>query len=376
MTLHVARPRTMAGWPSRGKRALGADCRRGRGFTLVELLVVIAIIGVLVALLLPAVQAAREAARRSQCLNNVKNLSLGALNYESSRGGLPFGRKFDIWDTYTWTEAILPNIEQQAIYNLYWTLPQKKLVFGGWSDNNNQNYGPQGDDARRRQARHSAIPPFYCPSDKTPQPNELYSAMWGFLRGTYRGCTGAGDLYGNRIYASDGLIPKFAWKGALGVTKWEGARPVSPPELMTQSPGVNLKEIVDGTSRTLMFSEGLVPETADWGGSIGETIYGNMGGALFSAYETPNSSVADTIFGPCPLDVYDTEYQGPCVSRAHPGTGSPGGDQVFSSARSVHSGGVNASMVDGSGKFVADGVDRAVWRSAGTAAGEEAFEQP
>src|SRR4051812_2640418 len=68
--------------------------RKRRGFTLVELLVVIAIIGILVALLLPAIQAAREAARRSQCQNNLKNVSLAVLNYESARKTLPMGTKF------------------------------------------------------------------------------------------------------------------------------------------------------------------------------------------------------------------------------------------------------------------------------------------
>jgi prepilin-type N-terminal cleavage/methylation domain-containing protein len=99
-------------------------CRRERGgFTLVELLVVIAIIGVLVALLLPAIQAAREAARRSQCLNNLKQLSLGSMSFESARGGLPYGRKFDRWDAYTWTQVLLPQIEQPGVAALYWTLP-------------------------------------------------------------------------------------------------------------------------------------------------------------------------------------------------------------------------------------------------------------
>jgi prepilin-type N-terminal cleavage/methylation domain-containing protein/prepilin-type processing-associated H-X9-DG protein len=347
--------------------------RRLEGFTLVELLVVIAIIGVLVALLLPAVQAAREAARRTQCLNNVKNLSLGSLNYESSKGRLPIARKYDIWDSYTWTQAILPQIEQQAIFQLYWTFPEKKYRN---ADSTSQNIGPQGDDQQRRQARHTPIQLFYCPSDKTPQPNELYSPVWGFIRGTYRGCTGAGDLYGNRIYAPDGQVPLYGWKGAMGVVKWEGPRPAIPPESMPLSPGVGLKEVTDGTSRTLMFSEGLVPETPDWGGAIGETVYGNLGGALFSAYETPNSSVADVITGYCPSEVGDSSYPAPCTAPIKNGTGTGAGTAIFASARSVHAGGVNASMVDGSGRFVNDSVDRLVWHAAGTAAYNEELELP
>jgi prepilin-type processing-associated H-X9-DG protein len=255
-------------------------------------------------------------------------------------------------------------------------LPEKKLKLGSPTA---QNYGPQGNDVRRRQARQTPIPLFYCPSDNTPQPNELDTQDWGFLRGTYRGCVGAGDLYGNRIFGSDGNVPKFAWKGAMGVTKWEGPRPPSPVDSMPLSRGVNLKEIPDGTSRTLLFSEGLVPTVPGWGGAIGETVYGNMGGALFSAYETPNSTVADRIIGHCPQQAQppDTEYRAPCESiTPHPGAESAGGDAAHAAARSLHAGGVNASMVDGSGKFVTDNVDRDVWRAAGTAAGDETLGLP
>src|SRR5262245_3988843 len=84
-----------------------------RGFTLVELLVVIAIIGILVALLLPAVQAAREAARRSQCINNQKQEALAILNFESAKGGLPVGMYECCWGT--WQIGILPYLEETAL---------------------------------------------------------------------------------------------------------------------------------------------------------------------------------------------------------------------------------------------------------------------
>src|ERR1700704_2350545 len=104
-----------------------------RGFTLVELLVVIAIIGILVALLLPAIQAAREAARRAQCQNNLKNVSLAGVNYESAKKILPIGTVFPELDASglvtnptintnvnfgaSWVVLILPYLENQSLYN-------------------------------------------------------------------------------------------------------------------------------------------------------------------------------------------------------------------------------------------------------------------
>ena len=98
---------------------------RRSGFTLIELLVVIAIIGVLIALLLPAVQAAREAARRAQCTNNLKQIALGAMNYEGANGMLPSGSYPNVgdptttkpWPDHSVFERILPFMEQSALYN-------------------------------------------------------------------------------------------------------------------------------------------------------------------------------------------------------------------------------------------------------------------
>jgi prepilin-type N-terminal cleavage/methylation domain-containing protein len=331
-------------------------------FTLVELLVVIAIIGVLVALLLPAIQAAREAARRSQCLNNLKQLSVGVLNYESAKGYLTPARKFDMWDTYGWTQFILPYIEQPGVYALYWTLPNPKWDNFAAPGNN----GPIGDDVRLRQARHTKIPLYYCPSDNTPQANEMDTTQYGFWRGTYRGCVGAGDMYGNKITAQDDIpirIPPGAWAGAMAAVSTQ----IVNNELPIQT-GVRLREVQDGTSNTLLFSEGIVPTVPGWGGAIGETIYGNMGGTLFSTYTGPNSSDPDKINGICPQQATppDQEYRPPCISTNPGPQRTPAGAGVYAAARGVHPGGVATTMVDGSVRFVTDSVDLIVWKGAGT----------
>jgi prepilin-type N-terminal cleavage/methylation domain-containing protein/prepilin-type processing-associated H-X9-DG protein len=340
-----------------------SSTRRRAGFTLVELLVVIAIIGVLVALLLPAVQAAREAARRAQCLDNIKNIALGCSNYESAKGKMPYGRKFDIWDTYTWTEGILPFIEQQQVYALYWNVGDEKKLPSIPQAGQVTPSSPIGNDTRLRQARESKISVYYCPSDSTPSANEITgesTSAYGFWRGNYRGSVGSGDMYGTRIDNLEGLLPANVLVGAFGVR---------PPQDRTVMVEPNrLKEVVDGTSNTVLVSECIAPTVvgATWGGPIAGIIYGNMGGSLFSTAFTPNTGEFDKPIGPCPRDQGDTEYIWPCSSAgAHPGNG-PGGATAHTAARSKHPGGVNAAMVDGSVRFVNDSIDVLTWRWLGT----------
>ncbi len=168
-------------WPGRSARAKappGWTCHAGAGgFTLVELLVVIAIIGVLIALLLPAVQAAREAARMTQCRNNLKQLALGCLAHENATGRYPTNGWSCLWvgdadmgndcrQPGGWMYNILPYIEQQAWHDLGSGLPQA------------QRY------AANLQRVQTAPPIFYCPTRRPPVTfMTCYLAQWpaGFV---------------------------------------------------------------------------------------------------------------------------------------------------------------------------------------------------
>ncbi|MFN0020192.1 MAG: DUF1559 domain-containing protein [Pirellulaceae bacterium] len=154
-----------------------------RGFTLVELLVVIAIIGVLVALLLPAVQQAREAARRMQCANNLKQFGLAIQTYHDVWNKIP-NNPTNQWNTWypSWQATILPQMEQQPLYDkITWSNPSGGYY--GWLSSVNTPTNPAALAAQVQ------VPYARCPSDSSP---EQYYAIT-----SYSGSLGSNPLFGN-----------------------------------------------------------------------------------------------------------------------------------------------------------------------------------
>jgi prepilin-type N-terminal cleavage/methylation domain-containing protein/prepilin-type processing-associated H-X9-DG protein len=348
-------------------RSLLSSQRRARlGFTLIELLVVIAIIAILIALLVPAVQKVREAAARLSCNNNLKQLALGCHNYHSANKQMPYGRKFDNWDTYTWSELVLPYIEEGNIYKgyIFITEPAWQQVYPG-------SNGPIGNNAAQRTSRHAVISTFLCPSDGGPNTNEIGTTDYGMVRGNYRACTGSGDMYGNATDATAG-----PWGvGVFGVVPFQTTDPAGRIFNTTgpKTTGVRLSAITDGASNTVLLAEALSPETsAGWGGPIGSILYGNMGGGLFTTTIVPNSTSPDRPIGPCPQNQGISSYKAPCLSLGGNAWWTRSAVGAYVAARSKHTGGVNAALADGSVRFVTDSIDLATWRAMGTRANGEA----
>ena len=310
------------------------------GFTLVELLVVIAIIGVLVALLLPAVQAARESARRSQCTNNLKQLGLGMQNYHDTRKELPIGNTSCCWGT--WQMRILPFIEQQQLGALYSFLPKTATTFDyAYSYAANT---PTGTPAvNNRTVTQARIETLTCPSD---QPQTF--AAQNFTIHNYAANYGNTNHIGrDHSVAGNANYVKFQ-KGAFVGDDW-----VTQP--LT---AVKFKEITDGLSNTLLASEVVQGREGD---GRGFTWWGWSAG--FETRGVPNTTDADTIQAASECKpLFDNP---PCTAP------SSAASYMWAASRSRHPGGVVAGLCDASVQYVSDGVDLAVWRAASSIAGDE-----
>lgn len=234
--------------------------RAKRGFTLVELLVVIAIIGVLVGLLLPAIQAAREAARRSQCSNNLKQVGLALLNYESTRKNLPPGALMN--EGSAWSIYLLDYIEQSNSFGL------TKI---GDNDQFNSQWGHPGgpyDDAsalgenfRNVQVIEQVVPTYRCPSNGMPEHQlDVTADNWWVMQRSPVSYIGVATGLQTKQYQSGDT---YFLKGRLTDQEYnssggyEGADGVlyGVEKDERSHKGVYLREITDGTSNTIMVGE-------------------------------------------------------------------------------------------------------------------------
>lgn len=310
--------------------------RRG-GFTLVELLVVIAIIGVLVALLLPAVQAAREASRRSKCSNNLKQIGLAMHNHHDTLNVFPYAQfggyannsslpappALSTKSCITWPILILPFAEQQPLYDTitnYLTNNPTVTAYGAPTT-----------------VKDNKIPLYMCPTD--PNMGKVH-ATEGF-HGNYLACNGN----------------TLNWDGTANLPQAGGTANTGPILVGVRQ---GMAAITDGTSNTILASETLVWKTGD--DRRGRMFNSYQGETLFSTLRVPMSSAADAQFS-C----------GTSLPVHLPCTAVSSSANSINSARSQHPAGVNAAMCDGSVRFITKSVDATTWSVLGTRAGGEVF---
>jgi prepilin-type N-terminal cleavage/methylation domain-containing protein/prepilin-type processing-associated H-X9-DG protein len=347
LTHHASQSISLGEWaPPGGHLAPGR-----RGFTLVELLVVIAIIGVLVALLLPAVQAAREAARRNTCVNNLKQIGIALHNYESAFGSLPIGTTYASSEPYyiTWAALMLPYLEQQAAYDRF-----------DFNQPMHSRRSPNEDAAASTE-----LPVYTCPTDERSTEPILQQG-----RGESRAIAGGGT---NNPIKSQGLwytaslgptapdacgfcpepAPSYCCRGcSFGTLSVIGPEERCTGKIGDSSVGMftrlavayKFSEITDGLSQTIM---------------LGETL--------------PYHCIWNCVF------CINFPLSSTTVPINHMESDSGKRDSTWPRVcgyKSMHPGGANFAMGDASVHFLSESTDYKLFNELGTRANEEVASLP
>jgi prepilin-type N-terminal cleavage/methylation domain-containing protein len=342
----------------RSRRLL--EARTGRGFTLVELLVVIAIIGVLVALLLPAIQAAREAARRSQCLNNLRQLGLACQNYHDTKNQLPWGtvnEEGSIWSFYT-----MPFIEQTNI--------QKLVKLGsknGQLTDDGLQWAHPGPYSRDQVANNpefanlvvceTPISVYQCPSMGFSGIYDISQDSWHVANrqpSSYIGCA-SGIVTNQNGTEPNALNQHVKMKGLDGV--------------LFGVSEIAFKQITDGLSNTMLIGEAM-PDLAKLtrvGGSQPESSVGNRKDHWYYGSDDVDTGPSYDLSEALGSTGVAMNLQNQAIGTDPCALGTSAACQALQlSFGSIHPGGMNMVRCDASASFVDEGIDEAAWRELGT----------
>ena len=344
------------------------------GFTLVELLVVIAIIGVLVSLLLPAVNSAREAARRTQCVNNLRQVGLAVLNYENAEREFP--PSMQMGEGSLWSAYILPYVEEQSLRDLVNVIEGNGQNYQWASPSPYDSVAALGPTFQNLVAIETAVAILRCPSAALPVGQYDQTADgWHVMKrapGSYLGCVSGTVVNQNHILDEKDDDKRFRlWQdGVFIAVKSRGDDAVA--NVIPRSRLEN-RHIKDGASKTVMVGEAL--HDVYWQGERGRQTEVGVGDHKDHWYFGSDDVDVDKDISEAvgstgvPINLRATPTNDPCSDA--PSDACQALQLSFSSA---HTGGANIANCDCSIEFVTDSIDPVIWSDRGTRASQVALE--